>query len=93
MTLILLTGLLNSKPTTDIFLICPFLNQELCYSLFIDVTRCGINQYKCKNGRKCIDMGQVCDSVSDCEDGDDEEFKLCSKFYLSCGLHQAKKCL
>ena len=47
----------------------------------VDVSICGLDDYRCKNGRNCIHLSQVCDSVNDCDDGDDEEFNLCSKFY------------
>ena len=57
--------------------------QDIILYIFsiVDVSICGLDDYRCKNGRNCIHLSHVCNSVNDCDDGDDEEFSLCSKFY------------
>jgi Low-density lipoprotein receptor domain class A len=36
-------------------------------------TKCGIGEFKCKSGDRCIPESMVCDGDQHCPDGDDEE--------------------
>ncbi len=55
-----------------------FTNSVIFYCLISDV-ECGIDQFKCKNGR-CIPKRWQCDQEKDCSDGSDEDPSNCRKF-------------
>lgn len=49
-----------------------------------------MDEYLCNDG-ECIDKSRACDGVSDCYDGDDEDFSLCDLPISGCS-HDEFKC-
>lgn len=64
-------------------------NGDIKFSKFTDGTSCQLNEFRCANGKRCIDETKRCDHWNDCGDDDlsDEEkceFPPCSAGHFRC---------
>ncbi|CAG7830173.1 unnamed protein product [Allacma fusca] len=53
---------------------------------------CGPNQFRCKNGRRCISALHVCDGVAHCKDSLDESAQLCAGNYTGLTKSMTSDC-
>lgn len=53
--------------------------------------QCGDGEFECDNGR-CIRKTQVCDTVTNCDDGSDENVTLCGTSTFVCAAPAFFRC-
>ncbi|CAF3633954.1 unnamed protein product [Rotaria sordida] len=66
-----------------LFLFCS--NFLLLYSI---TDACGINEWRCETGGRCIPLSWRCNRINDCTDGSDERnctYPRCSDSQFDCG--------
>lgn len=47
--------------------------------LVVEYKECKKNEFRCADGRECINSKLTCNGVKECDDGSDEELPKCSK--------------